>query len=108
MPRVGVPFVQRRYIPLAFRETLRLDEFLRITDEWEQTDERRCQLIEKRFRRGGRAAEEEVEFAELQRLYDLRRSYRCWQRTGDANSPLIDEAKLRHLLAADAQGTDEK
>ena len=31
---------------------LRLDEFLRITDKWEQTDEHRCQLIEKRIRQG--------------------------------------------------------
>lgn len=97
VPRVGVPFVQRGYIPLGFRETLRLDEFLRITDEWDATDERRCQLIEKRLRTGKRSPAEQAEFAELQRLFDLRRAFCRWQRTGDANSPLIDEAKLREL-----------
>ncbi len=106
--RVGVPFEQRGYIPLAFRETQRLDEYLRITDEWEQTDDRRGQLIEKQYRGGGRTTAEQVEFAELQRLYDLRRSYRRWQRTGDAHSPLIDEAKLRQLLAEDARRTDDE
>lgn len=97
VPRVGVPFEQKGYIPLGFREVQRLDEFLRITDEWEQTDERRCQLIEKRLHGGGRTKAEDAEFAELQELYRLRRSYRRWQRTGDADSPLIDENKLRHL-----------
>ena len=101
--RVGVPFEQRGYIPLAFRETQRLDEYLRITDEWEQTDDRRCQLIEKEYRGGGRTAEEAQEFEELQRLYDLRRGYRRWLRTGDANSPLIDEEKLRRLREEDAR-----
>ena len=103
VPRVGVPFEQKGYIPLGFREVQRLDEFLRITDEWEQTDERRCQLIEKRIKHGRRTAAKEAEFKDLQRLYDLRRSYRRWLRTGDANSPLIDEAKLRRLLEEDAR-----
>ncbi len=97
VPRVGVPFEQRGYIPMGFRETLRLDDFLRITDEWDATDERRCQLIEKRLRVGKRTPAEQAEFAELQRLFDLRRAFCRWQRTGDANSPLIDEAKLRQL-----------
>ena len=109
VPRVGVPFEQHGYIPLAFREAQRLDDFLRITDEWEQTDERRCQLIEKRIKHGRRTAAEEAEFKELQRLFDLRRSYRRWQRTGDANSPLYDEAKLRRLQedAAVVHGKNE-
>ena len=97
VPRVGVPFEQRGYIPISFRETQRLDDYLRTTDEWEQTDHRRCQLIEKRLQGGGRTKAEDAEFAELQDLYRLRRSYRRWQRTGDADSPLIDEAKLRQL-----------
>ena len=108
VPRVGVPFVQRGYIPRAFRETLRLDEYLRITDEWEQTDDRRCQLVEKRYRGGGRTAAENAEFADLQRLYDLRRCYCRWVRTGDAHSPLIDEAKLRQLQEEDARGSDDE
>jgi len=103
VPRVGVPFEQKCYIPSAFREVLRLDEFLRITDEWEQTDERRCQLIEKRIQHGRRTAAEESEFKELQRLFDLRRSYCRWMRTGDANSLLFDEKKLRQLEEEDAR-----
>jgi hypothetical protein len=107
VPRVGVPFEQKCYIPSAFREVLRLDEFLRITDEWEQTDERRCQLIEKRIQHGRRTAAEEVEFKGLQRLFDLRRSYCRWVRTGNVNSPLFDEAKLRQLKEEDARWAED-
>ena len=108
VPRVGVPFEQTRYIPRDYREALTLDDFLRITDEWEQTDDRRCQLVEKQFRGGGRNAKENAEFAELQRLYGLRRNYRCWQRTGDANHPLIDEAVLSRLQEEDARFAQSK
>jgi type I restriction-modification system DNA methylase subunit len=108
VPRVGVPFEQKGYIPSAFRAVQRLDDYLRITDEWEQTDERRCQLIEKRIKHGRRTAVEEVEFKELQRLFDLRRSYRRWLRTGDANSPLFDEAKLRRLEEEDARRSQDE
>jgi hypothetical protein len=103
VPRMGVPFEQKCYIPSAFRLVLRLDEFLRITDEWEQTDERRCQLIEKRIQQGRRTAAEEAEFKELQRLFDLRRSYLRWLETGDAHSPLFDEKKLKQLREEDAR-----
>jgi len=103
VPRVGVPFEQRDYIPSTFREVSRLDEFLRITDEWDQTDERRCQLIEKRIKNGRRTVAEETEFKELQRLFDLRRSYLRWRQTGDAHSPLFDEKKLRRLEEEDAK-----
>ena len=102
VPRVGVPFKQRGYIPLDFRETQRLDEFLLITDEWELTDDRRSQLVDKEYRGGGRTAGENAEFVELQRLYDLRRCYCRWQRTGDAHSPLIDEEKLKRLISEDS------
>ena len=106
--RIGVPFEQTAYIPSRFREANRLDDYLRITDEWEQTDDRRCQLVEKQFRGGGRNAKENAEFAELQRLYGLRRSYRRWQRTGDANHPLIDEAALRRVQEEDARRDQRK
>ena len=101
--RVGVPFKQKGYIPSAFREVLRLDEFLSITDEWVQTDERRCQLIEKRIQHGRRTATEDAEFKELQRLFDLRRSYLRWCETGDAHGPLFDEKKLKQLKEEDAR-----
>jgi len=101
VPRVGVPFDQKCYIPSTFREVMRLDEFLRITDEWEQTDERRCQPIEKRIKHGRRTTAEDAEFKELQRLFDLRRSYLRWRETGDAHRPLFDEKKLRRLKEED-------
>ena len=88
-------------IPRKFRE-MPVDDFLRITSEWEQTDDRRCQLLEKEFNDGGCTAAENAEFDELQRLYDLRRSYCRWLRTGDANHPLIDVAVLRRLQEEDA------
>ena len=73
VPRVGVPFEQTRYIPREFRDVLTLDEFLRITDEWDATEARRCKLIEKRIKTGSRTSEEEKEFRQLQRLLMLHR-----------------------------------
>ena len=75
VPRVGVPFEQTRYIPREFRDALTLDEFLRITDEWEATEARRCELIEKRIKTGSRTAGEEEEFRQLQRLLMLHRRF---------------------------------
>jgi hypothetical protein len=94
--RVGVPFEQTRYIPREFRDVYRLDNFLRITDEWEQTDDRRCELIEIRFRRGRRTSAEKKEFSELQHLFDLHRQFY-------SPEPLIDEVKLKQLQEEDAQ-----
>ena len=102
--RFGVPFEQTVYIPSSFREVQRLDEFLRITDEWEQTDERRCKLIEKRIKSGRRTTDEEAEFKELQRLFDLRRAYLRWRETGDVHSALFDEKKLRQIKEEDQGG----
>jgi hypothetical protein len=73
VPRVGVPFEQTCYIPREFRDVLTLDEFLRITDEWDATEARRCKLIEKRIKIGSRTSEEEKEFQQLQRLLMLHR-----------------------------------
>ncbi|MBK8000685.1 MAG: hypothetical protein IPK15_18705 [Verrucomicrobia bacterium] len=78
VPRVGVPFEQTRYIPREFRDVLTLDEFLRITDEWDAAEARRCKLIEKRMKTGSRTSEEEKEFKQLQRLLMLHR--RLYQR----------------------------
>lgn len=73
VPRVGVPFEQTRYIPREFDDALTLDEFLRITDEWDATEARRCKLIEKRIKTGSRTSDEEKEFRQLQRLLMLHR-----------------------------------
>lgn len=91
VPRVGVPFEQTRYIRRDFRDVLTLDEFLRITDEWEATDTRRCELIEKRIKSGSRTADEEKEFRYLQRLLMLHRRYYC-------AGPIIDEKRFDSLL----------
>lgn len=48
-------------------------EFLRITDEWDSTEARRCELVEKRAKAGRRSHDEESEFRQLQRLLMLRR-----------------------------------
>jgi len=94
--RVGVPFEQLRYIPREFRDVLTLDEFLRITDERDATESRRCELIEKRIKTGRRTAEEEAEFRELQRLLMLHRRYYN-------PLPMIDEKKLERLLKEDRE-----
>ncbi len=73
VPRVGVPFEQARYIPREFQDVFTLDEFLRITDEWDATEARRCKLIEKRIKTGSRTNEEEKELRQLQRLLMLHR-----------------------------------
>jgi hypothetical protein len=97
--RVAALGGMREYALPGFRETSFLDDFWRITNNWEETDDRRCDLIEKQFQGEGRTDVENAEFAELQRLYQLRRSYCRWQRTGDPNTPMIDEAKLRSFEA---------
>lgn len=93
--RIGVPFEQEGYIPRDFTAVQRLDEFLRITDEWEQTDARRCELIEKRIQHGHRTPVENEEFKELQRLFYLHRCYH-------ERSPLLDVAKLKQLQEEDS------
>jgi hypothetical protein len=72
VPRVGVPFDQKGYIPLDFDKVQTLDEFLKITDEWGSLDERRMRLIEKKYDEGLNT-EEKRELTELKRLFDLRR-----------------------------------
>ncbi len=73
--RVGIPFEQTHYIPRDFRDALTLDDFLRITDEWDSTEARRCELVERRVRLGRRTPDEESEFRKLQQLLMLRRRY---------------------------------
>ncbi len=94
--RVGVPFEQTRYIPREFQDVLRLDEFLRITDEWDKTEARRCELIERRIKTGGRTGEEETEFKGLQRLLMVHRRYYDPQ-------PILDMQRLEALREEDRE-----
>ena len=74
VPRVGVPFEQTRYIPREFRDVLTLDEFLRITDEWDATEARRCKPLKSASKPAAAPVrEEEKEFRQLQRLLMLHR-----------------------------------
>ncbi len=69
--RRGVPFEQQEYFPQGFTEILRLNELLAITADWEQTNTRRFQLIEKKVKRKIRA-NEKSELDYLQQLTDAR------------------------------------
>lgn len=69
--RRGVPFEQEEYFPQGFTEISRLSELLAITVDWEQTNERRFQLIEKKVKRKI-LANEKRELDYLQQLTDAR------------------------------------
>ena len=71
MERRGVPFEQKEYFPEGFTEISTLSELLAITVDWEQTNERRFQLIEKEVK-GNILADEKLEFDYLQQLTDAR------------------------------------
>jgi type I restriction-modification system DNA methylase subunit len=69
--RRGVPFKQREYFPKGFTEISTLRELLDITVDWEQTNERRAQLIEKQVKRNILTGEKQ-ELEHLQQLADAR------------------------------------
>jgi type I restriction-modification system DNA methylase subunit len=69
--RRGVPFEQHGYFPKGFSEPLTLRELLAITADWEQTNERRTQLILKKVKKSI-STEARIELDELQRLADCR------------------------------------
>jgi type I restriction-modification system DNA methylase subunit len=69
--RRGVPFKQKEYFLEGFTEISRLRELLAITVDWEKTNERRFQLIEKEVKRNI-LADEKIEFDYLQQLTDAR------------------------------------
>ena len=69
--RRGVPFEQKEYFPKGFTELSTLRELLAITADWEQTNERRTQLIEKKVKRNI-PTDEKHEFDHLQQLADAR------------------------------------
>ena len=70
--RVGVPFKQDRYFPDGFDEAISLADFLAITADWEATNKRRLELIERKANNAIRA-EERAELQRLQRLAGLKR-----------------------------------
>jgi hypothetical protein len=70
--RAGVPFKQDRYLPKGFDEAISLADYLAITTDWEATNKRRHQLIEKKAARALRT-EEGTELKQLQRLAGLKR-----------------------------------
>lgn len=69
--RRGVPFEQREYFPKGFTELSTLSEILAITADWEHTNERRSQLIEKKVKRNI-LTDEKHELDYLQQLTDAR------------------------------------
>jgi type I restriction-modification system DNA methylase subunit len=69
--RRGVPFRQTEYLPKTFPEPVTLRQLLAITVDWDQTNNRRAQLILKEERKTIRPAEQ-TELENLQRLADIR------------------------------------
>lgn len=67
---VAVPFTG--YFPDHFKDAITLKDFVAIQYDWEdETNERRCDLIEKELSRKGLEPEERVELEHLQHLADL-------------------------------------
>ena len=69
--RRGVPFKQKEYFPESFTELSTLRELMAITADWEQTNERRAQLIEKKVKRNI-LTDEKNELDYIQQLTDAR------------------------------------
>lgn len=69
--RRGVPFKQKEYFPSHYSDEVSLADFLSLTVDWEQTNERRVGLIHKKIS-GELTAEEDSELNHLQRLTDSR------------------------------------
>ena len=72
-PREGVPFKFDRYFPEHFDDRITLAEYFAITDDWDQTNDRRCELIEKKIARTITPAER-MEFKHLQFLAGARQN----------------------------------
>lgn len=67
---VAVPFTG--YFPDHFKDAITLKDFVAIQYDWDdETNERRCDLIEKELSRKGLDPEERVELEHLQHLADL-------------------------------------
>ncbi|MBL8205242.1 MAG: SAM-dependent DNA methyltransferase [Blastocatellia bacterium] len=68
--RRGVPFEQTEYLPKSYKEPLTLRELLAITADWDQTNERRAELIFKKVKK-------EISSQERQELNDLQHLASC-------------------------------
>jgi hypothetical protein len=69
--RRGVPFEQTGYLPKGFADPISLQDLLAITQDWEQTNERRARLLLKE-ERGRLSGRERDALAHLQHLTDIR------------------------------------
>jgi hypothetical protein len=70
--RVGVPFKQDRYFPEGFDEPVSLADYLAITSDWEITNRRRLELLDKKRRKALQSGEQS-ELKHLQHLAGLKR-----------------------------------
>ncbi len=70
--RVGVPFKQDRYFPEGFDEPISLVDYLAITADWETTNQRRLELVEKKLAKTLQK-DERTELERLQHLAGLKR-----------------------------------
>jgi hypothetical protein len=70
--RAGVPFDQDRYFPEGFDDAISLADYLAITADWEATNERRLELIDKKLD-GTLTEGEKPELANLKRLARAKR-----------------------------------
>ncbi len=66
---VAVPF--SGYFPERFKDAITLKDFVAIQYDWDTTNERRCNLVEKELSRTGLKASEREELDHLQHLADL-------------------------------------
>ena len=82
--RVGVPFKQDRYFPVGFDEPISLVDFIAISADWDATNKRRLDLIEKKAK-AALNPEEGGELGHLQHLAGLKREL--------LSSPSIEELK---------------
>ena len=66
---VAVPFTG--YFPGHFKDAITLKDFVAIQYDWDKTNERRCDLIDKELSKAGLKVEERQELDHLQHLADL-------------------------------------
>jgi hypothetical protein len=66
---VAVPFTG--YFPDHFKDVTTLKDFVAIQYDWDKTNERRCDLIDKELSKAGLTSEEHQELDRLQHLADL-------------------------------------